>query len=186
VRLPRAILFVAVVLVAGCGTYYDPVDRYVRGLRFFDRGDYATARWLWEPLAAASDCDAEFRLGLLYFLAYGVDRDVPKALALWTSAASRGQPRAQCALGDVYFLSEADTRLVCRFGCERVSQDLVVAYTWYLLAEKSALYDTDKTYVAGVLPRIRARLSDQQRREGERAAATWRPQPEACQPRRLL
>jgi TPR repeat protein len=107
----------AALFLAACATYYDPADRYVRGLRFFDRGDYRTARQQWEPLAAAGDCDAEFRLGLLYFLAYGVNRDVPKALALWNSAANRGQPRAQSALGDVYFRSEADTQLFCRIDC---------------------------------------------------------------------
>jgi len=182
----HALSIAAALCLVACGTYYDPGDRYVRGLRVFDRGDYTTARQMWEPLVAAGDCDAEFRLGLLYFLAYGVDRDVPKALALWDSAANRGQPRAQYALGDVYFHSETDTRLFCRFGCDHVPQDLARAYKWYLLAEKSAAYDNDKKYVAEVLPRIRARLSGEQRSEGEREAARWQPTPQACKPRRLL
>jgi Sel1 repeat-containing protein len=188
VSFERLIVLAAALVSAGClpGTYYDPVDPYVRGVRFFDRGDYATARQIWEPLVTAGDCDAEFRLGLIYFLALGVNRDVPKALGLWTSAANRGQPRAQYALGDVYFHSEVDTQFFCRFGCENVAQDLVTAYKWYLLAEKSAAYDNDKRYVAEVLPRIRARLSEPQRTEGEHEAAGWRPHPEACKPRRLL
>jgi len=86
----------------------------------------------------------------------------------------------------VYFHSEADTQLFCRFGCDTVMPDLVAAYKWYLLAEKSAFYEGDKKYVALVLPRIRSKLSDQQRRDGERAAAEWQPQPTACSPRRLL
>ena len=180
------VLTVWVLTLGACGTYYDTFDSYVRGARFFDRGDYDTARRIWEPLVAEGDCDAEFRLGLLYFLAYDVERDVPKALALWTSAANRGQPRAQYALGDVYFMSEADTRFFCRIGCEGVRADLVAAYTWYLLAEKSAAYDNDKSYVAGVLPRIRARLTPQQKSEGEVAAARWKPVPAACKPRVLL
>jgi hypothetical protein len=71
----------------------------------------------------------------------------------------------------VYFSSESDTQLFCRVGCEHVPRDLVVAYTWYLLAKKSVAYDNDKHYVAGVLPRIRGRLSEQERSAGKRIAA---------------
>jgi hypothetical protein len=70
--------------------------------------------------------------------------------------------------------------------CENVPQDLIRAYKWYVLAEKSAVYDNDKKYLAAVLPRIRARLSGEQRSAGEREAAAWQPDPEACKPRRLL
>jgi len=46
---------------AGCipGTYYDPSDPYVRGLRNFDRGLFYKALGDWEPLARAGDCDAQ-------------------------------------------------------------------------------------------------------------------------------
>ncbi len=182
----RSIILGTATFLAACGTYYDPTDEYVRGVRFFDRGNYTLAKQLWEPLVKDGDCDAEFRLGLLYFLAYGVKRDVPKAISLWTSAANRGQPRAQYALGDINFHSENDTRLYCRVGCESVEQDLVSAYKWYLLAEKHAHYDNDKRYVAQVLPRIRSKLSSQQKIEGETAAGAWKATPVKCKPRELL
>lgn len=176
----------AVAFLMACGTYYDPGDDYVRGVRFFDRGNYVAAKQLWEPLAAKGDCDAEFRLGLLYFLAYGVERDVPKTISLWTSAANRGQPRAQYALGDINFHTEQGTRLFCRIGCEAVKQDLISAYKWYLLAERHAYYDNDKRYVSEVLPRIRSKLSPEQKIEGEAAASAWKPTPVQCRPRELL
>lgn len=173
--------------LTACGTYYDPSDTYVMGLRWFDRGDYKTARELWEPLAAKGDCDAEFRLGLLYFLAYGVERDVPKAVSLWTKAANAGQPRAMYALGDLSFNSEADTRFFCRIGCDGLSlEDRPAALKWYLLAQRSATYENDKKYIADVLPRIRAALTPEQQHAGERAASQWQPSPMACHPRSLL
>jgi hypothetical protein len=186
--LLRSLTLVLVGAVLGaCGTYYDPSDTYVIGLRWFDRGDYKTARELWEPLAAKRDCDAEFRLGLLYFLAYGVQRDVPRAISLWTKAANAGQPRAQYALGDLSFNSEADTRLYCRIGCDRLNlEDRAAALKWYLLAQRSATYENDKKYIAGVLPRIRATLTPEQQQTGEQAALQWQPSPSACHPRSLL
>jgi len=175
-------------LLAGCfvpNTYYDPFDGYVRGVRFFDRGEYVVAKQIWEPLAAANDCDAQFGLGLLYFLAHGVERDVPRAIQLWRTAADRGQPRAQIALGDVLLRSENDTRLFCRFGCEGVVADRPAAYRWYLIAQPRAYYKNDENYLASVIPRARGFLSPDQVRSAEASAAAWTPQPDDCKPRRL-
>src|SRR5580765_7010631 len=116
------------VVLASCGTYYDPSDTYIRGVRWYDRGNYNAARTDWEPLVEKGDCDAQYRLGLLYFLEKGVKRDIQKALSLWTSAAERSQPRAEWTLGDINFNSAEDTRLICRFGCEGVKKDIVTAY----------------------------------------------------------
>lgn len=174
------------IVLTSCGTYYDPSDTYVRGVRWYDRGNYSAALKDWEPLAEKSDCDAQFRLGLLYFLEQGVKRDVQKTITLWTSAAERGHPRAQWSLGDINFNSAEDTRLACRFGCEGVKKDIVTAYKWYLLAEKRAYYDNDKKYIAQVLPRIRAKLTPEQNAAGEKLASEWKPNPDDCKPRELL
>jgi hypothetical protein len=182
----RHLLSLGVALLSACGTYYDPADAYVRGVRFYDRGAYVKAKEIWEPLVSAGDCDAEFRLGLLYFGGQGVDRDVPRAISLWTSAANRGQPRAQYSLADVYFHNEEGTMFVCRVGCDNVPKDLTSAYKWYLLAEKSVSYDNDKKYMAHILPLIREKLSPEERRLGEEAAAKWTATPSACKPRVLL
>jgi TPR repeat protein len=186
-HLRSVLLGLLTIALAACGTYYDPSDKYVVALRWFDRGDYKTARELWEPLAAKGDCDAEFRLGLLYFLAYGVDRDVPKAIALWTKAANAGQPRAQYALGDLALNREADTRLYCRTGCDGLAlEDHQSALTWYLLADRDATYANDRKYLASVIPRSRAVLTDQQQRAAESTSDRWQPTPAACHPRSLL
>jgi hypothetical protein len=60
-------------LLGGCvpGTYYDPTDNYVRGLRLFGRGQPENAILLWKPLADAGDCDAQYGYGTLFFLGAG-------------------------------------------------------------------------------------------------------------------
>ena len=187
--MTRTMFYVCCLLLAGCfvpGTYYDPFDEYVRGVRFFDRGDYATAKQIWEPLAAADDCDAQFRLGTLYFLALSVERDVPKALELWHTAADRGQSRAQTAIADVLLMSEKDTQLFCRIGCQGIPADRPAAYQWYLVAQQRVYYDNDKKYLASVIPRARNLLSSDETRSAETSAAVWTPHPNDCKPRHLL
>lgn len=185
----RIVIGTFILALAGCfvpGTYYDPFDEYVRGVRFFDRGDYETARQIWEPMADAGDCDAQFRMGLLYFLGYGVSRDVSKTLELWRAAADRGQPRAQIGLGDIYLMSEQDTQLFCRIRCDGIMADRPFAYGWYLVAQRRAYYDNDKKYLASVIPRARTLISSDQATERERWANAWVATPSDCKPRQLL
>jgi hypothetical protein len=174
------------------GTYYDPFDAYVIGLRSYDRGAYQQAAERWAPLAKAGDCDAQFRYGLLYFRGVGIrdERDsgyaepnYAKALELWKSSANQGQPKAQMALGDLYYQGQRVT-----LGCSTcgVQRNLVVAYKWYLLGEKSAVYEGEKTYLSRILPSIRSEMTQLEREEGEKLAKEWKPSPSACKPRQLL
>ena len=72
-------LVVFVFLLSSCSTYYDPNDPYMRGVRFFDRKNYEAAKQYFEPLANASDCDAQYRYGTLYFLGAGVPENFQTA-----------------------------------------------------------------------------------------------------------
>jgi TPR repeat protein len=87
--------FLLAIPLAACGTYYDPGDIYTRGLRWFDRGNYEQARLDWEGLAKTGDCDAQYRLGVLYFLGAGVPQDFAEARKHWLIAANQGQGFAQ-------------------------------------------------------------------------------------------
>ena len=70
----------------------------MKGLRFFDRGQFANAMFFWKPLAEAGDCDAAYRYGVLFALGAGVPKDLDVARDWWTKAANQGNYRAQLML----------------------------------------------------------------------------------------
>lgn len=178
----RFLVFLPAICLAGCGTYYDPADNYVRGLRWFDRGDYATAADIWRPMAEAGDCDAQYRYGHLLWLGLGVKMDKLAARSLWERAANGGQAKAQMAMGNLAFNAPHNVYL-CREGC---APNAVEAYKWYLLAGKNAHYPGEREELSQSLADIRGRLSPEQASKGERLAAAWTPSPKACNPRNLL
>ena len=176
-------------VLASCGTYYDPADSYVRGVRFYDRGDYVTARQIWQPLAEAGDCDAQFRMGTLYFQGQAAISDIAAARKNFLEAANQGQPRAQIVLGDLYASVPGDKgSSFSGFWCDGPDcpKDLAEAYKWYLLAEKFSGYAADKKLVHSALGSVRGRMSPAQRQEGEQRASAWRPAPQMCKTRVLL
>lgn len=181
-KIRVAILAILVMLPAGCGTYNDPLDSYVMGVRWYDRGNYSEAAKLWQPLAEQGDCDAQYRYGHLLWLGLGVKMDKASARKSFEGAANAGQPKAQVALGDLAFARDK-SMYVCRENC---SFDIAVAYKWYLLAQRGAYYEGEKTYVAEALADIRSKMTVAQKLRGEAMVAEWRPFPKACQPRHLL
>ena len=68
----------------------------------FESGDYATALMLWKSGAAVGDTEAQYRLGILYYLGYGVQRDYREAYTWYKRAAESGHPGAQRELGLMY------------------------------------------------------------------------------------
>ncbi len=183
-KLSLALLPILAIL--GCATLDNltgPSDEYVRGLRFYDRGQYDMAKKQWEPLALKGDCDAQFRYGMLYFVAKGVPQDNKEALKWWKLAANQGQPRAQIALGDLYYQgNKVDAACL---NCD-IKRDLVEGLKWYTLGKKSAVYDGEKTYLDRVLTGIKPEMTPAQIREAEKKAGAWKPTPAACRPRKLL
>jgi TPR repeat protein len=184
IRLFSLFLWFASTLFAGCApnTYYDISDPYAYGIRWYDRGRYDLAAQYWDPLVEKGDCDAEYWVGLLYFLGQGRPYDNEKALALWRKAANGNQPKAQGALGDIYY--QNDALIVHRCKECNVERDLSLAYIWYKLLEKSARYDGEKKYAASVLKAVGAEISEQQKTRAEAAVARWKPTPRDCEPRK--
>ena len=86
----------------------------------FDRGDYATALKLFEPLADQGDIGAQVQLGLMYDMGLGVTQDYGKAVSLFRKAADQGDGIAQQDLGEMYFYGNG------------VAQDYALAAKWYL------------------------------------------------------
>ena len=69
----------------------------------FNRGRYATALELWQPLAEQGNADAQVGLGSLYLGGYGVARDEAAAMTWFRKAAEQGSPNGQFSLGSLYY-----------------------------------------------------------------------------------
>ena len=178
------ILIVPVVFLSGCmlpNTYYDPSDPYAYGVRWYDRGRYDLAAKYWDPLVEKGDCDAEYWVGMLYFLGREKPQDNEKALELWRKAANGNQPKAQGAMGDLFYQNESVIYHRCK-SCA-VQKDVVQAYVWYKLLEKSARYDGEKKYTTAALKSIQSEMSSDQLSQAEKALSEWKPTPNDCKAR---
>lgn len=76
------------------------------GLAAYDKADFASALQQLEPLAKKGNGQAQYKLGRMYSLGQGLEKD-PRAAAEWFNlAAQQGVVEAQSALGYVYLMGE--------------------------------------------------------------------------------
>ncbi|MDB5778199.1 MAG: sel1 repeat family protein, partial [Polaromonas sp.] len=68
----------------------------------FKMARYAAAREVWETLAGIGNGDALFNLGILAEDGLGEPKDMPRAEALYVSAAQAGNVKARYRLGMLY------------------------------------------------------------------------------------
>ena len=173
------------------GTYFDPYDDYVRGLRFFDHGKFDEARFYWEPMARKGDCDAQFRYGTLYFLGAGVPQDYEETRRWWLAAANQGQAFAQAMLAIMHAHDVASIKTVnatvwfnCKTGCG-VEKDMAAAYTWLSLSEKCAVYAGQREWAGQLQDTYRPSMTAEQIAEADREVQAWKPSPSQCKQRKL-
>ena len=185
------ISFVFLSMLSGCATYYDPFDPYMRGMRFFDNMRFDMAKRYWEPLANSGDCDAQYRLGTLYFLGSGVTKNYETAHQWWLAAANRGQAFAQGLLANMYAHDITGINTVamkmgfdCKKGCG-YPKNLVEAYKWSLLAEKFTPYENNRRWHAEKTANYKKSLTEKQIIQVDHAVAKWKPKPDLCQQRRI-
>ena len=82
------------------------LSSYEDGEAAYSRGDYATARRLWLPLAEGGNADAQTMLGIIYEEGYGVSQDYAAAVTWYRQAADQGHPDAQFNLALMYDLGK--------------------------------------------------------------------------------
>ena len=186
------IWFAFLLFFSGCATYFDPSDEYVRGLRFFDRGAFGSANTIWEELARAGDCDAQFRLGTLYFLGAGVPQSDETARDWLLAAANQGQAFAQGLLAimhahDTIRISTVarDLTFDCTQGCG-IEKNMVAAYKWASLSERFSVYDGHRKSIQEILVKYGQALSTGQIADAKQQAQDWKPSPSQCKQRKLL
>jgi TPR repeat protein len=130
----RAALAIVLVLTA-----LAPARADIReGYDALDRGDYATARHIFEDLAATNDAEAIYALGWMYADGTGVPQDARAAAALFARGADLGLAAAQNALGYAYDFGlglPADHATAMQWYERAAEQGLLIAknnlaYSW--------------------------------------------------------
>jgi hypothetical protein len=77
------------------------------GERDLGNGDNRDAYNAFDRLAARDDVDAEYWLAHMTELGLGVEKNVPKAIALYEKAAAKGSTPAETRLGEIYLQGDA-------------------------------------------------------------------------------
>jgi TPR repeat protein len=97
---------------------------FQEGWNAYEKKDFQTARELWLPLAEQGEPRAQFFLGFMHDMGFGVPEDDKKALKWYQLAAEQGDSRAQLFTGYIY-----------DFG-NGVPEDDQKAVKWYRLASE--------------------------------------------------
>lgn len=87
-------------------------DNLGDGLQAYDAGRYAQALKLLTPLANESNSQAQFRLGMMYYLGQGVPEDEKLAVYWFKKAAALGNTEAMFELGNAFLLGHQAALLV--------------------------------------------------------------------------
>ena len=113
-------------MLAGCAFKPIAQTEYNMGVEAFRIHDYRSARHHWDAAVAEHDLHAYNNLGFLLYRGLGGAVDVPRAIALWTSAAQAGEAESQWHLGQAYEDGKG------------VDRSITEAYAWYRCAIASA------------------------------------------------
>jgi TPR repeat protein len=101
----------------------------------YKRSDYSIAATLLRTLAEKGNVKAQYKLGIMYQLGYGVARDYQEAVQWYRYSADRGDAGAQLSLGIMYNMG---------YG---VARDYKEAVRWYRLSADQG--DAAAQYVLG-------------------------------------
>jgi TPR repeat protein len=91
------------------------------GIAAYQRGDFAAALRLFQPLAEQGDASAQSNLGVMYEQGRGVAQNYREAMRLFRLAAMQGDASAQSNLGVMYYTGQG------------IAQDFREAMRWYRL-----------------------------------------------------
>lgn len=188
----RFLWLVLALLPTACTTYYTSNDPYVVGVRWFDRNQFAYAKQLWEPLANSGDCDAQYRIGAMYFLGAGVPEDHKTAYKWLSLAANQGQAFAQHLLGVMYAHGYSELRnlhMIMAFNCVSgcgIEKDMLVAYQWNLLAERNTPYENFRPLLEHYTAKYKSSLTPEQVFKAQNYVNAWTASPAQCKQRKVL
>lgn len=168
-------VIILTITLQGCQTYQFSSDKYVLGLRWFDRGAYGLAVEYWEPLLNTADCDVEYRMGLLHLMGVHKGYNDPQKIREYIGrAAQGGHSTAAIAHGDFYYQgTEEDIFHICK-SCG-YKKDYIEALKWYLVGQKNARYRGQRSYSKDMIGLIKSKMAPAQIAESKKRASEWQP-----------
>lgn len=99
--MKRLVLIVAALVMMGATGGSAPTAKD-RAMEAYQGEDYIAARDAFIPLAEKGDVDAQYRLGVMYYLGQGIKPEPEKGAKWLTLAAKQGHDDAQYVLGRMY------------------------------------------------------------------------------------
>jgi TPR repeat protein len=161
----------------------------------YNRGKYAVALDLWQPLAEQGDPDAQAGLGSLYLGGYGVARDETAAMAWFRKAADQGHAGGQFSLASLYYArkeygpaaswyrrtaeqgnSLAQIRLARMYAeGPGLARDDVQAYRWFAVAAMRGADSYARTNAVKGRDAVAMKMTPAQVAEAERLVREWKP-----------
>jgi uncharacterized protein len=117
-KLLEALIIGLLLTASGGNVSADPLED---GIAAYQRGDFATALRLFQPLAEQGDASAQSNLGVMYEQGRGVAQNYREAMRWFRLAAMQGDASAQSNLGVMYFKGQG------------IAQDFREAMKWYRL-----------------------------------------------------
>jgi hypothetical protein len=154
------LLALAVIAVPSSACLADPL---ADGVAAYDRGDYATALRILQPLADQGVPYAQYQLGAMYEDGNGVAQSDAESARLYRLAAETGLPVAQANLA------------VCYEQGRGVPRDLTQALLWYTLAAARETQSRRRDLVVRERDRLARRLTPAQIQQVQALLADWRP-----------
>jgi uncharacterized protein len=117
-KLLGALIIGLLQTASGGNVSADPLED---GIAAYQRGDFASALRLFQPLAEQGDASAQSNLGVMYEQGRGVAQNYREAMRWFRLAAMQGDASAQSNLGVMYFKGQG------------IAQDFREAMKWYRL-----------------------------------------------------
>ena len=190
--LPSA---VALVLAATAPAQADPLRDAQAA---YDRGKYAVALDLWQPLAEQGNPDAQAGLGSMYLGGYGITRNEAAAMAWFRKAAEQGQANGQFSLASLYYGRKeyssaaswyrraadqgnalAQIRLARMYAeGPGLARDYVQAFKWFAIAMVRGSDSYARANATKGRDDIALKMTPAQVAEAERLARDWKPKAE--------
>jgi TPR repeat protein len=165
----------------------------------FQKGDYATALQMVQPLAEAGDPHAEALLGQMYYRGRGVAQDDREAATWFRRAADQGDTTGQFFLGGMYSEGrgvpqdyqesakwyeraavQGDGQAQYNLGLayargEGVTQNLVKAHVWFNLSAARLTDPRGRTAAQKNRDQVAGEMSSDQLAQAQQMARDWQP-----------
>ena len=189
---PLTFLLVLTLLFLFSGSVYG--DDFQDGEDAYERKDYKEAFRLFRLSAEQGDAEAQFNLGLMYYIGKGCPKDYKETVKWTRLSAEQGFAKAQHYLGEIYDRGQGVPqnykeavkwyRLSAEQGIafaqhdlgkmysegKGVLQDYVLAHMWFNLSNSNGF-----SYAERNRDRVENKMSKQQIEEAQEMARNWKP-----------